>query len=75
MLHYCVRVSAIDKAEATHVRFDSLLDVLRPSSYACHTGLTTGGGGVLPRSRYPHARADQRAAPGRYDPSLGGAIG
>jgi len=29
-----------------------LLDTLGPSSYACHTGLTTGGGGVLPRSRY-----------------------
>jgi len=29
-----------------------LLDALGPSSYACHTGLTTGGGGVLPRSRY-----------------------
>jgi len=30
----------------------SLLDALSPSSYACHTGLATGGGGVLPRSRY-----------------------
>jgi len=30
---------------------DSLLDTFRPSSYACHTRLTTGGGGVLPRSR------------------------
>ena len=29
-----------------------LLDTLGPSSYACHIGLTTGGGGVLPRSRY-----------------------
>jgi len=49
MLHYCVRVSAINN---TDFCTECLLDALRPSSYECHTGLTTGGGGVLPRSRY-----------------------
>jgi len=50
-----------------------LLDALGPSSYACHTGLTTGGGGVLPRSRYT-ARPGQSAytALGRRRPSLQG---
>ena len=45
---------AIDSAD-DHVqvcRGDSLLDTFRPSSYMCHPRLTTGGGGVLPRSRY-----------------------
>jgi len=61
-----------------YVRFSMmcLLDALGPSSYASHTGLTTGGSGVYtPEEPISHARANQRAALGRCDPSLGGAIG
>jgi len=65
ILHYGrVRVSAINK---THIRFND-----GPSSYACHTGLTTGGGSVLPsqsacspRSPWPVTRGRSRLEWGR----------
>jgi len=48
-----LRACQCDRQDRRHM-FDSmmcLLDALLPSSYACHTGLTTGGGGILPPAR------------------------